>query len=170
MEQPPFISFRKIARLARDAQVRVLEDGTVLAGSRNRYLTPEDDQFGFAAWVRDHETELRELGFGLHFGEWWGQKIQRAYGLTERRFSLFNLKRWGETRPACCHVVPVLYEGTFLQAAFEIALDRLKLHGSFAAPGFMRPEGIIIWHAASGTLFKRTIEKDEEPKSRGERP
>jgi len=28
-------------------------------------------------------------------------------------------------------------------------------------PGFMDPEGVVIFHAASGTLFKKTLHGDE---------
>jgi hypothetical protein len=28
----------------------------------------------------------------------------------------------------------------------------------------MRPEGIVVFHTASGALFKKTIEGDEKPK------
>jgi hypothetical protein len=61
----------------------------------------------------EHRDDLLTLGPGRHFGEWWGAGIQRRYGLTEKRFSLFNVTRWGEARPACCHVVPTLYRGPF---------------------------------------------------------
>jgi hypothetical protein len=37
----------------------------------------------------------------------------------------------------------------------------LKDNGSKASPGFMKPEGVIIFHTANGYLFKKTIEKDE---------
>jgi hypothetical protein len=36
--------------------------------------------------------------------------------------------------------------------------------GSKAAPGFMKPEGIVAFHVAGNIAFKKTIEKDEEPK------
>jgi hypothetical protein len=36
--------------------------------------------------------------------------------------------------------------------------------GSKAAPGFMKPEGIVVFHVAGNVGFKKTIEKDEEPK------
>ena len=29
----------------------------------------------------------------------------------------------------------------------------------------MKPEGIVIFHEAARTLFKKTLEKDSEPKS-----
>lgn len=37
-------------------------------------------------------------------------------------------------------------------------------YGSFAAPGFMRPEGIIVYHSASGHVFKVLLEDDDRPK------
>ena len=43
-------------------------------------------------------------------------------------------------------------------------IEHLKRVGSQAAPGFMKPEGIVVFHKASGTSFKVTIEKDAEHK------
>src|SRR3990167_2668640 len=113
-----------------NAQICVYPDGTMLVGSRTRWITPEDDNFGFARWVKDNEEALRtQLGFGIHFGEWWGAGIQRRYGLTEKRFSLFNVSRWNspmnlptevidDTDTRCieaplCHVVPIIVRGQF---------------------------------------------------------
>jgi hypothetical protein len=168
-----FVGFPKIHRLSRpmivtekidgtNAQIVIDEEGVVRAGSRKRWIVPGDDNFGFARWVAEHEEELREgLGVGQHFGEWWGQGIQRGYGLTEKRFSLFNVSRWGEERPACCHVVPVLVEAPFSVDVVNVALETLLAQGSFAAPGFMDPEGVVVFHAASNTLFKKTLHNDE---------
>lgn len=171
-----FVAFPKMPRLTREiivtekldgtnAQVFVSDDLSVVrAGSRTRWITPEQDNFGFAAWVRDHEDELRNLGPGRHFGEWWGSGIQRTYGQTEKHFSLFNVSRWNDERPACCRVVPTLYRGMFDTAYIDEALDELARNGSKAAPGFMKPEGIIVFHIAGNLGFKKTIEKDEQPK------
>ena len=63
-------------------------------------------------------------------------------------------------------VVPVLYRGPFDTQAIAGVLTELRACGSTAAPGFMQPEGIVIFHTASLTLFKKTIEKDEQPKGR----
>ena len=151
------------------------------AGSRTRYLTPEADNFGFAAWVKAHAHELCGLGAGRHFGEWWGHKIQRGYGLEGRRFSLFNTHRWGPGRdletfpkeaPACCSVVPVLHRGVFSTEVVSNVLDDLKSQGSRAVPGYRDPEGVVIDHEAAGMSFKVTLEHDEAPKGtvqRGER-
>ena len=43
-------------------------------------------------------------------------------------------------------------------------LETLRSGGSLAAPGFMRPEGIVIYHHASGGMFKVLFENDELPK------
>lgn len=64
--------------------------------------------------------------------------------------------------PTCCHVVPVLYHGVFSEEAVCESLMTLKKYGSTAAPGFMRPEGIVIWHEAARIYFKKTIEKDNQ--------
>jgi hypothetical protein len=37
--------------------------------------------------------------------------------------------------------------------------------GSLAAPGFLKPEGVVVYHTAGNTLFKATIEDDAMPKS-----
>jgi hypothetical protein len=179
-EIPEFAPFPKMARLSREviitekidgtnAQVFVGEDGTVMAGSRTRWITPGDDNFGFAAWVEEHNDELRGLGPGRHFGEWWGAGIQRKYGLKEKRFSLFNVARWEDDRPACCGIVPLLWRGQFDTHVVEQCLDILRETGSVAAPGFMKPEGVVVFHIAANLGFKRTIEKDEEPKSLSQR-
>lgn len=171
--------FGKIPRLNRtmvitekidgtNAQVFVGEDGAVIAGSGNRWITPESDNYGFASWVAEHEDELQELGPGHHYGEWYGLGIQRGYGLTEKRFALFNVDRWEEMRPACCDVVPVIsvVSDVFaLSNSVECAAQILRKFGSRIAPGFMNPEGIVIYHTAARQLYKMTLENDATPKA-----
>ena len=141
----------------------------MFAGSRSRYITATDDNFGFARWVVAHADSLWALGDGRHYGEWWGLGIQRGYGQPEKRFSLFNAWRWNDdnpNRPACCSAVPNLYTGQFSTDVTADALERLRTLGSVAAPGFMKPEGICIYLSAARTYFKQTLEKDNEPKSK----
>lgn len=180
-----FQGFPKIPRLHRDMVITEKIDGTnaavlifsdqygekfAVAQSRKRFITPDDDNYGFAKWVDDNEKALIEtLGEGRHFGEWWGQGIQRKYDLKERRFSLFNVTRFADnptlaTIPGL-GVVPVLYQGPFSTSRAQIALLDLKETGSVAAPGFPNPEGIIVYHTAGNLLFKMTIENDDVPKS-----
>lgn len=172
-----FPEFNKIARLSRNcvvtekidgtnASIYIGEAGEFLVGSRTRWITPDDDNYGFARWAHAHKEELLMLGPGQHFGEWWGNGIQRKYGLVEKRFSLFNTARWSDdaVRPSCCGVVPVLYEGIFNTEWIDAALANLSKNGSYAAPGFMKPEGIVVYHEAARVYFKKTVEKDEQPK------
>ena len=171
----PFVEFPKIARLTRECIVSEKIDGTngtihiaddfqtMLVGSRTRWITPEDDNYGFARWCNEHKDELiKGLGPGTHHGEWWGQGIQRNYGLKEKRFSLFNTSKWNaETKPACCHVVPVLYSGMFDTAIVDIQLDYLSKSGSVAATGYMKAEGIVVFHVAANMMFKKTLDKND---------
>ena len=177
----PFEPFGKISRYNRNLVISEKIDGTnasvwindegakAFAGSRTRWITPEDDNYGFARWVQTHHDELLALGPGHHFGEWWGAGIQRRYGLTEKRFSLFNSARWSaeNPQPACCHVVPVLANGLASEVDVYAVLENLRVTGSVAAPGFMNPEGIVIYHVASRNLYKMTLERDHEPKGKG---
>ncbi len=189
MSPPDFVAFPKMARHSRqvivtekidgtNAQVHITDAGEIFAGSRSRWITPTEDNYGFARWVADHRDELLRLGPGTHFGEWWGNGIQRRYGVPDKRFWLFNAARWGGEglpavepppgsswgRPACCGVVPVLWVGPFEKLDVGAVLHDLTVKGSRAAPGFMDPEGIVVWHTAAKVGFKKTIKKDDEPK------
>lgn len=86
--------------------------------------------------------------------------IQRNYGLRQKRFVLFNTHRWTESRPACCDVVPVLYQGAFSEEAIRKTLSDLEKNGSVLVPGFMNPEGIVILHHANRQLWKVTLGGD----------
>ena len=55
-------------------------------------------------------------------------------------------------------------KGIFDTNLINNRIEEIKFNGSYAVPGFMRPEGIIIFHSASGYLFKKTVENDEKPK------
>jgi len=192
-----FKEFTKIARLNRDITVTEKIDGTnasiliinksliiseelwineiivgdfiIRAGSRTRWIQPENDNHGFAKWVKTNAEELVKLGEGRHFGEWYGQGIQRNYGLTEKRFALFNTFKWSDdsVRPKCCGVVPVLYHGLFSQQVILDCLEDLRKNGSKVCP-YMNPEGIVVYHEAAKTYFKITLVNDEKPKSQVE--
>jgi hypothetical protein len=136
-------------------------------GSRTRWITPgkPTDNYGFAGWCLENADELFKLGVGQHFGEWYGQGIQRNYGLDHKRFALFNSSRWGihnPNTPACCEVVPVL--ATCAMDQIDTVLWGLQMNGSKAVPGFMNPEGIIVYHTASQQNFKVLLENDHQPK------
>lgn len=201
-----FEEFPKMGRLSREVIVTEKIDGTnaqiliveldgfqpegpaiysseglaLYAGSRTRWITPKEDNYGFAKWALDHAEELLCLSPGRHFGEWWGNGIQRGYGVPDKRWSLFNVARWhlrGETPrttptqdprvvnttkelPACCGLVPVLYQGLFDTARIDGVLTHLEATGSKAAPGFMKPEGVVVFHPQGDVGFKKTLGGD----------
>lgn len=177
-----FEPFDKIPRLRRgcvitekidgtNAQIYFADDGSMHVGSRNRWITPTDDNYGFARWAHENEQELRKLGPGRHFGEWWGAGIQRRYNVPDKRFSLFNTGRWlpvvgTDAFPTCVSLVPVLHNGDFTTNAVDDAMARLRAGGSVAAPGFMDPEGVVVFHVASRTLYKCTLGNDGHKEQR----
>lgn len=168
--------------------ITLVDEHYLYAGSRSRWLSVNEDNHGFAKWTLAYAHELVNLGPGRHFGEWWGSGIQRGYGLPsgEKRLSFFNVHRWclhGQTPqtyptenplivktqdvlPPCVGLVPILYRGVFDTAQIEAAIRNLKEGGSVAGLGFMKPEGIVVFHAAGNVGFKQTIEKDEIPKAK----
>lgn len=140
----------------------------IYAQSRNRIITPDSDNYGFAFWVYTNaRTLIADLGTGLHFGEWWGQGIQRGYGLDHREFSLFNTSKWSgkvfSTWNLSC--VPVLSTHTFNTEAIGDCLYELDMRGSQAAPGFKPAEGVVVYHTAASQVFKALIDNDHLPKT-----
>lgn len=158
---------------------RIAEPGQngyfIYAQSRNNMIYPGKDNAGFAAWVQENAKTLVEiLGEGRHFGEWCGAGIQRRYGLNNKKFCLFNTHRWralsgypeGGLIGGQLTVVPVLAEG-YMDNPGQVALEcmeKLKTSGSVFAPGFMDPEGVVMRHGPSGTVFKKTFDYDEQGK------
>ncbi len=172
-----FAPFPKIPRLRNEcmlitekidgtnAQIVIHPDGRIRCGSRNRWISVDDDNYGFARWVEDHKAEILTLGHGRHYGEWWGQGIQRGYGQPCKRFSLFNVMRPIEAVPACVSLVPILYKGGLDSTQVDLAMARLKSEGSLAAPGCMHPEGIVIKYLSTKATYKKLCENDEIRKS-----
>ncbi len=178
-----FISWPKIARLSNETMVITEKlDGTnacvqfqshpdgepttddlppfiFAAQSRTRLITPTSDNHGFAAWAYENQESLfADLGYGVHFGEFWGAGIQRRYGLDHKRFSLFNTHRWdakrGHFQTPNLDVVPLLYTGP---VDVDLAYDtyhNLRRVGSMAAD-FDNPEGIVVY-LTSGVSWKLT--------------
>lgn len=170
-----FPRFPSIPRLFRDCIITEKIDGTnalihidekanIRAGSRNRWITVQEDNYGFAQWVEENKDQLIELGPGTHYGEWYGYKIGRTYGLSERRFALFNTPRWAGKAPECCETVPVLYEGLFDTEVVRRVLRALHELGSVAVPSFDRPEGVVVFHKTSKQVFKITLDNNDNHK------
>ena len=189
MYEETYPSFPKIPRLAKDITITEKIDGTnglieisqnefgfwLRAGSRNRWLTRgsggdehfqpgegkliDKDNYGFGRFVIDNAEELTLLGVGKHYGEWFGQGIQRGYGLSEKHFALF--RPLNPEQVSCAVSVPVLYSGPFDGEEIERALNTLRKDGSRAVPGFMDPEGVIVRFHTNGVLYKAFCENED---------
>lgn len=153
------------------------------AGSRSRWLNPAEkqgDNYGFGAFVAKFAQELfDDLGPGTHYGEWWGNGIQRGYNQPGKRFTLFNPWRYPDLPEAGSAddagywaKVPLLATGTFdssdaalsLRSALIFAGEGLKGDGSRAAPGFPNPEGFVL--TIGDQKFKVILNEGDKAKSR----
>lgn len=181
-----FQSFNKIPRYENDSfTISEKMDGTngvilvymgeggkeVMAGSRSQWLRDDGrkswDNHGFAAWVKEKESELTRLPCGRYYGEWYGRGINRNYGLDDRRFMLFNYKHCMKLKaegllPPCVEVelvtdVDVSHE--VLDSLVKKRSNHLREYGSFVVPGFMRPEGLIVRSTLKQQLHKVIIDK-----------
>lgn len=136
----------------------IIKDGEVVGvQSRKRFITPENDNFGFATWVEENKEELSSMGDGYHYGEWAGPGIQKnPHNLKEKTFFLFNTSRWGghnPNTPSCCSVVPVLFRGYLEPDTIEYYLGHLE---AIALPE-ETPEGIVVYYPTFGQYTKHTI-------------
>jgi len=184
-----FRKFPKISRLQSPVIVTEKLDGTnacvvivhtgmtthvVRAQSRNRFLTPDDDNYGFARWVADNSEMLVDLlGPGYHYGEWFGQGIARNYALTRKWFALFQVDRYAEMAGNRAvdmdgigmMLVPELLRAvTFCPNVLEQA--RFALSGGSKINNFPRPEGYVIFFEHNRATFKVVLDKHDEKKVR----
>ena len=133
----------------------IIADGEIVGvQSRKRFITPEDDNYGFAAWVEENKDELITMGDGYHYGEWAGLGIQKnPLQLERKHLFLFNTFRWNENnpnRPSCCDVVPVLYQGTLKPETIPDLLEELKSKDT-------EREGVVAYYHAFRKYTKHTI-------------
>lgn len=163
-----------------NACIRIL-DGTVSAQSRKRLITPESDNFGFAEWVHENAGALTDvLGYGVHFGEWFGEGIQKnPLGIEGKRFALFSPWKFNESQKeviensGLVEFVPVLFEGqadiyTIPRVLEELDWDGTKVQGAkmisqgyaFEPDRMARPEGIIVWHRETQQKYKILLDND----------
>ncbi len=183
MLEQPFKSFGKMARLdttrmritqkmhGTNAQILIendVEAGVmrIKAGSRTKYLTETNDNFGFAKWVNENAQDLIEiLNEGRHYGEWCGPGINSGEGLKERTLFLFDVPRFRhfiekrEHPQVSC--VPILYEGPFNTVTIDNVFGWLKREGSHAVEygTFDKVEGIVV--EVDGKRFKKVFNSED---------
>lgn len=169
-----FKEFDKITRFyEQDVVVTEKIDGTnglvwisddlsiVRAGSCTRWISTTDDNYSFAKFVDANAEDLKKLGPGYHYGEWWGQGVQRKYGMDKKVFSLFNVHCWSDEslRPACCDVVPTLYTGLInpeVVQRFSVPLSHSMAAIKYGV-NFYDTEGVMMYFSKAGTYFKAPV-------------
>lgn len=158
----------------------VIWDGKVQAQSRKRMITPDDDNYGFAKWVYDNAGVLTDtLGYGYHYGEWFGEGIQKnPLGIEGKRFALFHATKYTEdngyelNKVDGLETVPLLFHG---QAQFDTLAE--VIHGLSAFGSRVQgaqthwdegltmdvaadAEGVIVWHKETQQKYKILLKDD----------
>jgi hypothetical protein len=138
----------------------------VSVGSRKRWITPGQDNHGFAAWVYENaEALVAALGPGHHYGEGAGPGIRgNRHGLEEKTFFLFNWRLWTHLLanpeieiPCGLRGVAVLDIGViYMVSAARGWADYLESVGTQAGPGSSDkpPEGVILRSDLTGQMWK----------------
>lgn len=103
----PTVAFRGTMKLhGTNAAVVIAKDGTWHCQSRERIITPESDNAGFAAWCYGNKDYWDALAQGLKdvifsenetmqiYGEWCGGNIQKGVGLSglPKMFVIFAIR------------------------------------------------------------------------------
>jgi len=152
-----------------NACIRIL-DGELTTQSRKRLITPDDDNFGFARWAYENAGALTDvLGYGVHFGEWFGEGIQKnPLGIEGKRFAHFSPWKFNDEEKeriensGLVEFVPVLFEGQANYNTIPRVINNLMAFHSYV-PGATwdaKAEGIIVWHKESQQKYKILLEND----------
>jgi hypothetical protein len=152
-------------------------------------ITPDDDNYGFARWVYENAGALLDtLGYGYHYGEWYGEGIQKnPLGIEGKRFALFHATKYTQAngfdleRVDGLETVPLLHHGQCDVWTIPNIMQDLETYGSKVKgaktetvksiiPGFddtmfqfdraADAEGIIIWNNETKTRTKMLLKDD----------
>lgn len=140
-------------------------------GSRNKWLSNGDDNFGFYAYFSQYVDDMvawyhrNAPGYNWEpvriYGEWFGKGIQRGYDLKERKFMPFSygLAEDIEGVFAPNIVLPeFLYQGKFSREVLNNCMNSLKEEGSQVVPGYMKPEGVVVYFPDYEFSLKETFD------------
>lgn len=138
----------------------IIKEGEIVGvQSRNRMITVDDDNYGFAKWVSENKEKLEQLGDGYHYGEWYGAGIQKnPHNKDGKYFALFNTFRYGEHNPLPeglnIEIVPVVFRGAQEDIIIEEQMGMLEENAK--VEGY-NPEGLIIYYHNTRTFEKYTF-------------
>ena len=117
-------------------------------------ITGQDGSY-LAEYLLSKGHEVRKLGSGYHYGEWWGHKIQRGYGLKHRVFSLFQTRC--KELPQCVNTVPCLGQTNFSDLKNTIQnlwLEKMSWCAKEQGVDYESCEGFIVLSALTGIRYK----------------
>ncbi len=144
-----------------NAAVQVRMDGTVLAQSRTQLITPENDNAGFARWVKANEDAWRKTMAvyskftgdekpdhylnAVIYGEWCGPGIQKKVALAsipKRCFAVFAMRFLDK-------------EGNPMDDFLMVEPERLAMYGIQNVPDTY----ILPWYNAIDINWRQTDEQ-----------
>lgn len=89
------ITYRgKVKLHGTNSGILVRPDGTVLAQSRSRIITPAEDNMGFATWVEANKSVFSEINRDVPviiYGEWCGRGIQKGVAISAIDKAIFTV-------------------------------------------------------------------------------
>ena len=138
----------------------IIKEGKIIGvQSRTRLITPEDDNYGFAKWVYTNQEQLELLGDGYHYGEWYGEGIQKNHHKKDSKYlALFNTFRFHEKNPlpkgVNIEIVPILFIG----ALENVNIDDIMVNLTQASHiEEYIAEGVIIYYHNTKAFEKYTF-------------
>jgi len=101
----PILTFRGTVKL-HGTNASIIVGKSLITQSKNRIITPENDNYGFAKWVKDYELILQKNIYDklpecvdsnntyILYGEWFGKGIAKGTAISEvsKQFYLFGVK------------------------------------------------------------------------------
>lgn len=81
-----------------NAAIQWTPEGEIVCQSRTNIITPENDNAGFARWVKENEQEFKRMHVYkgmVVFGEWCGSGIQKGVAISQipkKIFAVFAIK------------------------------------------------------------------------------
>ena len=152
-------------------------------GSRNRYITFNNDNADFANFFRHYEARFKDVAADIIlkelevsgetltecqeqyplriYGEWFGSGIQRGYGLKDKffmPFSTFYAEKLIEYQVPNIVKPNIMYTGKFNKLTADMCMNTLAIHGSGIIKDYKRPEGIVIHFPKYNFRLKQTFE------------
>lgn len=157
------ITYRAKVKLhGTNAAVRIDHDGTVTAFSRTNVITPENDNAGFAAWVRasHHVWSLRRHDHRdlVVYGEWCGPGIQKGVAINNINEKVFAIFAERHLDPTTGEDVMFSADPATLGFYAEGFLGKCVIERCHVIPWFNNGEQFVLDVAAPAEEIQETLD------------